>query len=191
MGSIDTGIDITQDSFAETLHRWQVFYTLLGGAAATFTGLMFIAVSIGTRLLNDDNDPKARTFLTPSVIRFSHVLLLAALINIPTQTQATLAIQLAALGLFEVGYSLSHLPRLRDFHRDSTLDRQVWLWSLALPLIGSLWLIGSAFALYPSRMHHSVIAGLNAAAFSALLFILIGLHNTWSATLYLVRRAPQ
>lgn len=182
---------MTQDSFVEALHGWQVFYTLLGGAAATFTGLMFIAVSIGTRLLNDENDPKVRTFLTPSVIRFSHVLLLAALMSIPTQTQATLALQLAALGLAEIGYSLSHFPRLRDFHRDGNLDRQVWMWSLVLPLISSFWLVGAAFALRPAKMHHSVTAGLDAAAYSTLLSILIALHNTWSAILYLVRRAPQ
>ncbi len=103
------------DTFLQALHGWQNFYTLLGEAAATLTGLMFVAASLGARLISDEGDPKVRTFLTPTVVHFSLVLLLAALMNVPTQTRAALTAQLALLGLIGAGYSLSHLPRLRDF----------------------------------------------------------------------------
>ncbi len=87
------------EPFAQTLHGWQNFYTLLGEASATLTGLMFVAASLGTRLINDDNDPKARTFITPPVLYFSLALLLSALMNVPTQTLALLTIQFAVVGL--------------------------------------------------------------------------------------------
>lgn len=173
------------DTFLQALHGWQGFYTLLGSAAATLTGLMFVAASLGARLISDEVDPKVRTFLTPTVVHFSLVLLLAALMNVPTQTRAALAAQLAALGLFGAGYSLSHLPRLRNFGRDGSLSRPAWAWNLALPLLGALWLVGAALGL------RSFVAGaLDAAAVGALLLVMVGLHNAWNVTIQLARRTP-
>ena len=171
------------DPFLQALHDWQGFYTLLGGAAATLTGLMFVAASLGANLINEEADPKVRTFVTPTVIYFSVVLLLSALVNVPTQTQAALSAQLAAVGLIVAGYSLSHLPRLREFQRDRRLGWQTWLWNLALPLFSALWLMSAALGLT-----RSVSGGLNAAAVGTMLLVLVGLHNAWDVTLYLARR---
>ena len=173
------------DIFLQALHGWQNFYTLLGGAAVPLTGLMFVAAGLGARLISDEADPKVRTFLTPTVVHFSLVLLLSALMNVPTQTRAALAAQLAVLGLIGAGYSLSHLPRLRGFQREGGLERPAWVWKLTLPLFAALWLTGAALGL--SR---SVSESLDAAAVGALLLVLVGLHNAWSATLFLARRAP-
>lgn len=173
------------DNFLQALHGWQNFYTLLGEASATLTGLMFVAASLGARLINDEDDPKVRTFLTPTVVHFSLVLLLAALMNVPTQTRAALTAQFAVLGLIGAGYSLSHLPRLRGFQHDGSLDRQTWAWNLALPLLGALWLAGAALGL-----GRSVSVALDAAAVGALLLVMVGLHNAWNVTLRLALRTP-
>ncbi len=173
------------DAFLQALHGWQNFYALLGEASATLTGLMFVAASLGARLINDDADPKVRTFLTPTVVHFSLVLLLSALMNVPTQTRTALAAQLAALGLFGAGYSLSHLSRLRGFQHDGGLRRQTWVWNLALPLLGALWLAAAALGL-----RRSVSGALDAAAVGALLLVMVGLHNAWDVTLRLARRTP-
>ena len=171
------------DPFLQVLHDWRSFYTLLGEASATLTGLMFVAASLGASLLNEDSNPKIRTFLTPPVIYFSLVLLLSALMNVPTQTRAALTVQLAVLGMVGAGYSLSHLPRLRSFNREGGLNWQNWLWNLALPLLAAFWLIGAAFGLT-----RAISGGLNVAAVGVLLFVLVGLHNAWDVTLYLARR---
>ena len=174
------------DSFLQALHDWQGFYALLGSAAATLTGLMFVAASLGARLINDEADPKVRTFLTPTVIYFSLVLLLSALMNVPTQTPTALTAQFATVGLVGTGYSLSHLSRLRDFHRAGSLRAQSWVWNLVLPLLGALWLVGGALSL-----RGSIAGALNAVAVGALLLVMVALHNAWEATLYLVRRTPE
>jgi hypothetical protein len=173
------------DTFLQTLRDWQSFYALLGGASATLTGLMFVAASLGAHLLNDDDDPKVRTFVTPTVIYFSLVLLLSALMNVPSQTQVALAVQFAAVGLIGVGYSLSHLPPLRGFHQDDGLEIRDWVWNLVLPLFGSLWLLGAAYSL-----RNSASWGMDAAAFGTMLLVMVGIHNAWSVTLYLTRRTP-
>ena len=171
------------DSFVQALHDWQNYYMLLGGASATLMGLMFVAASLGTSLINEDDDPKVRTFITPTIIYFSLVLLLSALMTVPIQTQKTLVTQCAAAGLIGAGYSLSHLPRLRRFYRDEGLSPAMWMWNLALPLCAAFGLLGAAFSL-----NQSLSEGLTAAAVGVLLFVMVGVHNAWSATLYLVRR---
>jgi hypothetical protein len=37
------------------LHEWHDFYVLVGTASATLVGLMFVAVSIGTTIFNEDD----------------------------------------------------------------------------------------------------------------------------------------
>ena len=173
------------DTFLQARHDWQNFYMLLGEASATLAGLMFVAASLGARLINEDSDPKVRTFLTPTVVYFSLVLLLCALMNVPTQTRAALTIQIFAVGLIGAGYSLSHLPRLHSFQHDGSLSRQAWIWNLVLPLLSALWLLGTALSL-----PRSVTGALDAAAVGVLLLVMVGLHNAWNVTLTLALRTP-
>jgi len=173
------------ETFSQILHAWQNFYTLLGEASATLTGLMFIAASLGTSLIDDKAGPKVQTFITPTVTYFSLVLLLSALMNVPSQTPLSLTLELGAVGLFGTGYSASHFHRLRSFDLDPGDTGQIWLWNLALPLFASLWLLGAAL-----KMRHSFTEGLDAAAIGIVLLVLIGLHNAWSVTLRMVRLTP-
>ncbi len=173
------------DPFFQLLHGWQSFYQMMGEASATLIGLMFIAAGLGTRLIDDKSDPRLRTFVTPTVIYFSVVLLVSALMNVPTLTLTALLAALAAAGLFAAVYSASHLPRLRDINQKESVERRAWLWNLLLPLFASLWLLGSALILrrFPEY-------GLDAAAVGVMLFLVIGLHNAWDVTLRLVSLSP-
>ncbi len=173
------------DSFSQALHGWQNFYQLAGEASATLTGLMFIAASLSTRLIDDKADPKIRTFVTPTVIYFSLVILISALMNVPNLTRLPLVAALAAAGVFATGYSLSHLRRLRDFNQKEILESRIWFWNLLLPVFASLWLLGSALTL-----RRSFGGGLDAAAFGVVLFLMTGLHNAWDVTLRVVSLTP-
>lgn len=146
---------------------------------------MFIAASLGTRLIDDKADPRLRTFMTPTVIYFSVVLLVSALMNVPTLTRPALLVALAAAGLFAAVYSVSHLSRLRDINRKESLESRAWFWNLLSPLFASLWLLGAALTLSRFRLY-----GLDAAAFGVVLFLVIGLHNAWDVTLRLVSLSP-
>jgi hypothetical protein len=65
------------------LGAWHNFYLLLGTAAATLTGLMFIVVSLGPRLIATHTATGVRAFVTPTVMYFTTVLVVAALMTIP------------------------------------------------------------------------------------------------------------
>src|SRR5205809_653515 len=80
------------DVVNETLHNWQNFYFMIGGASATLIGLMFVAVSLGIDLVSEANREAIRLFVPPSVIYFVSVLLLAAVMLVPGFSPPRLAL---------------------------------------------------------------------------------------------------
>ena len=176
---------MTPLEFTQVLHEWQNYYTLLGEVSATLTGLMFVAASLATRLIDNSSGPKVQTFMTPTVVYFSLVLLLSALMNVPVQTRLPLMAEFAVAGVFGCGYSLSHLPRLHRFEHEGLLDRLAWVWTVAVPFFAALWLLAAAAGFY-----RSPAAGFDGAAVGVLLLVVIGLHNAWNVTLRLVTLTP-
>jgi hypothetical protein len=63
---------------------WHDFYALVGSAAATVVGLMFVAASIGANIFNEKHLEPMRAFITPTVVHFSIALLICILATIPT-----------------------------------------------------------------------------------------------------------
>jgi hypothetical protein len=70
------------DTLAQPLQRWHDFYLLVGGAAATLVGLMFVAISLGSRLITEQSVPALRVFVTPTIIHFIYVLVIATVVMI-------------------------------------------------------------------------------------------------------------
>jgi hypothetical protein len=56
----------TFHSFGAAATAWQNFYLLVGTAAATLAGLMFIAVTFGSDLVTPETSAAARSFLDPT-----------------------------------------------------------------------------------------------------------------------------
>src|SRR5215469_8346954 len=75
---------------AELLRDWHDFYVLVGTASATLVGLMFVAVSIGTAIFNEDHSAALAAFITPTVTHFVATLFTCLLVTIPTQSWYTL-----------------------------------------------------------------------------------------------------
>jgi hypothetical protein len=86
-------------SLAELLHDGHDFYVLVGTASATLVGLMFVAVSIGTSIFNEDRRAGMTAFITPTVVHFAAALFTCLLVTIPTHSWRTLGGLLAAGGL--------------------------------------------------------------------------------------------
>jgi len=69
------------------LAAWQNFYVIIGSAAATLTGLMFVVVTLiaGVRLRMSSPSEAFATFNTPNVVHFCAALLVAAILSAPWQ----------------------------------------------------------------------------------------------------------
>lgn len=107
------------------LSQWQNFYMLIGTAAATLTGLMFVVTTLiaGVDAHLPTLNAAVSAFNTPTVVQFGAVLLLAGILSTPWQTYTSLGIVLGLSGLVMVCYLIIVLRRMRRVpHYQSTLE---------------------------------------------------------------------
>ena len=164
----------------ELLHDWHDFYVLMGTAAATLIGLMFVAASIGAGLFTDEHKDMMKTFLTPTIIHFCTVLFICLSVTVPSPTLITLGGFLALASAVGIAYSCSVWMRLRSRYGSVTtfVDQ---LWYAPIPIMGYLALAAAAFV-FLTRFS-SIPLGWIAIAMSVLL--LAGIRNAWAMTLWI------
>ena len=168
------------------LSQWRDFYMLIGTAAATLTGLMFVVTTLiaGIDAHLSTLNAAVSAFNTPTVVHFGTVLLLAGILSAPWQTFSSLGFLLGLLGLGMVFYSIIVLRRMRRVpHYQSTLED--WLWYMAFPLIANILLIVVAFVLPKNPSLALYIIGS-----AMMLLLLVGIRNAWDMVTFLaVERA--
>jgi hypothetical protein len=169
-----------QGTGIELLSRWQSFYTIMGTAAATLTGLMFLVITLvaGLETQTAALDVGISAFNTPTVVHFGAVLLIAGLLSAPWQSFASVGL---LLGLASLGMVIYLLVVMRQMRRvpGYAVPWTDWLWYMALPLGAYLILMVFALAL-PAQP--ALALYLIAAAQALLLFI--GIHNAWDLVIF-------
>src|SRR5260370_22756804 len=99
---ISKGGSIMQEAVLSPLATWQNFYVIIGSAAATLTGLMFVVVTLlaGVRVRVSSPNEAFATFNTPNVVHFGAALLIAEILSAPWLAlwNASLLLGLAGLG---------------------------------------------------------------------------------------------
>ena len=175
-----------QGSELPLLSQWQNFYMLIGTAAATLTGLMFVVTTLiaGIDAHLSTLNAAVSAFNTPTVVHFGTVLLLAGVLSAPWQTFSSVSLLLGLLGLGMVVYSIIVLRRMwRVPHYQSTLED--WLWYMAFPFLAHVALIVAAFVLPKNPPSALYIVGL-----AIMLLLLVGIRNAWDMVTFLaVERA--
>ena len=175
-----------QGSELPFLSDWQNFYMLLGTAAATLTGLMFVVTTLIAGLDTHVSilNAAVSAYNTPTVVHFGTVLLLAGILSAPWQTFSSLSLLLGLLGLGMVFYSIIVMRRMRRVpHYQSTLED--WLWYMAFPLLANVLLIVAAFMLPKDPSPALYIVGS-----AMMLLLLVGIRNAWDMVTFLaVERA--
>lgn len=172
------------DPWLQQVHDWQAFYSITGTAAATLMGLMFVVVSLGTTSMRSERSESAvRAFVTPTVVYFTTVLVLAAIMSAPLLTPLRLSVLLALSGLGGAVYIGA--IGVRAQWRTSQLAQEDWYWYFGLPVLGYLLLVGAA-----AGVELSSVFGLLAAAVAELLFIVIGIRNAWDLAIWLAQQRP-
>ncbi len=162
-----------QEAVLSPLATWQNFYVLIGSAAATLTGLMFVVITLvaGTRLRRS-SDPIA-AFNTPNVVHFCIALLVAVILCAPWQVLWNASLLLGLCGLGGAIYVVIVLRRVRQ-QTDYTPVLEDWLWHTVFPFISYTALVVAAIMLPGNPALALFVTG---AATVLLLFI--GIHNAW------------
>jgi hypothetical protein len=179
-----------QEALLSPLVTWQNFYVIVGTAAATLTGLMFIVITLIAQIRVQVSSPRSgiAVFSTPNVVHFGAALLVAALLSAPWQALWNASLLLGLSGLGGVTYVLVVLWLARHRLADYQPVFSDWLWHTILPLVSYTALVVAAIVLpgYPAPALFVIAAG-------TMLLLFIGIHNAWDVVTYTAfeRAQPQ
>jgi hypothetical protein len=87
------------DSFARALDEWTAFYALMGGAAATLLGLLFVAVSLRLNIFRQRDVADVRDFAVFTFGTFLVTIMVAGLALAPHTRRAALALPILLAGI--------------------------------------------------------------------------------------------
>jgi hypothetical protein len=163
------------DPLPAALAPWQNFYLLVGTAAATLTGLMFIAVTFGSSLVTRETEQMSRAFLDPTYEHFGQVLLTACVMTVPVLTSSVLAALLIVAGLLRLRSLRRIFGHYREAHRRSgDVELSDWVMSMVVPGLCHFGLVltGVAFAL-------GVRGAVVSLAVVTLVLLALGIQAAW------------
>ena len=169
-----------QGSELTILSNWQNFYMIIGTAAATLTGLMFVVTTLiaGIERHVEVLNAGISAFNTPTVVHFCAVLLIAGILSAPWQAFSYVRLLLGLFGLGMVSYLIIVMQQMRRIPHYQTPLKD-WLWYMAFPLIMYIVIIVATIAL---PANPTLALYIFSAAMVGLLFL--GIHNAWDLVTY-------
>lgn len=168
-------------SLADSLSSWHNFYSLIGSAAATLIGLMFVAASIGAGLFTREHQIGVRSFLSPTVVHFSAVLAICLLASIPDPQWLTLGSMTIVIGIAGLTYSVYVLSRMIKYGM-GTIDFADRLWYTLLPIVSYLCLMLAGIGFVRHVNHVDLLA------LSIVVLLSAGIRNAWDITIWIIDR---
>lgn len=169
-----------QEVAVAPLTTWQNFYVIIGTAAGTLTGLMFVVVTLiaGTQVRRSGGTIAA--FGTPTVVHFCLALLVAAILSAPWHVLWNVGLLLGLVGLGGVTYIFIVARRaVRQTTYQPVLED--WLWHTVFPLISYTVLVVAAIVL-----EGNPVSALFAIGAATILLLFIGIHNSWDTVTYII-----
>jgi hypothetical protein len=156
---------------------WGDFYLLIGTAAVTLIGLLFVVVTLAAGHEQRLVSRGARFYMTPIVIQFGLVLLLSGVALAPKLTAPTLGTVVAVVAMAGLLYATAIAINLPDW-------TDVWGYG-ALPVAGYLALAAAAatFWVVPRDAPYALAAVLLAQ-------LLVSIRNAWDLVIWLAPRRP-
>jgi hypothetical protein len=166
----------------EAFHAWHDFFVLLGTAAATLVGAMFVVASIGSSFLTEQSEPQIRTFMTPTVIYLSTVLLGCLLAMVPSLDWPAASVAFGLGGLAGLLYSARTALRVAG-NAVVFVDR---LWYGIIPTIGYAVILAAALL-----MGFRAQSGLEPLAVGLVLLLVASIRNSWDLIVFYAQRTDR
>ena len=164
---------------------WETFYVIIGSSGAALTGLQFVVIALSAEARVLGGQETVGAFGTPTVVHFSAVLLLSAILSAPWRTLSSGGLALSVCGAAGIVYTLIVIRRARGQTGYKPVLED-WLWHAAFPLIAYTALLAAALGLGRDPPHCLFVI-----AATALLLLFIGIHNAWDAVTYIAAGQPQ
>jgi hypothetical protein len=165
------------------LGPWHDFYMLVGTAAATLVGLMFVAASVGTGVFTHERQVGLRTFLSPTVVAFSGVLATSLIGVLPVFGWGLPGLLLIGIGVLGAVYSWRVWRRMVHGGIATSIDLEDRIWYTVVPAVAYLVTAaaGAALGAEPAAACAMLAVG-------TCLLLLAGIRNAWDMTTWIVLR---
>jgi hypothetical protein len=163
----------------ELLEKWHDFFIVLGAAAGTLIGAMFVVVSIASGLVRG-GELTSRIFVTPTIIHLAFVLTSCAFTLVPSVTRVTLGAAVGVAGIVFLGYAgrnTFHIGQRR------ALEWSDHLWYSVCPLIAYLLMVVAAIL-----MLEAAPGAVETLALALALLVISGIRNAWDLILFFLER---
>jgi ABC-type transport system involved in multi-copper enzyme maturation permease subunit len=158
--------------------RWNNFYVIVGSSAGALIGLQFVVLTLIANRPSAGSAEAGAAFGSPTVVYFSVVLFLAALLQAPWQTITIAAALWGFLGFAGAVYTVIVARRMRKQSAYKPVFED-WLFHCGLPLAAYAILALSSF--WTSSYTRESLFGVGAAT---LLLLFSGIHNAWDSVAY-------
>src|SRR4051812_34857524 len=116
------------------MELWSNFYLLIGTAAATLIGLMFIAITFGSKLIGQHTLVAARSILSPIIYHFTHAFILSCVALIPREGAFILSVVSLALGILRL-VTLPGLAKQLSLTKKEghEIELSDWVYGIVIP----------------------------------------------------------
>ncbi|HYT97216.1 MAG TPA: hypothetical protein VEO36_07835 [Casimicrobiaceae bacterium] len=160
------------------LEGWHDFYVVVGSGAAALTGLLFVIVSLGPKVVARGTQTGVRAFISPIAVHFTSVLVGSALLLAPDIPPALLGSLLAIGGLGGIIYTA--WTRGHAQWRHSKLPILDWVWFIGLPFLAFFLVAGSGIGIAVK-----IALCLHSLAAAIVLLIVIAIRNAWDIVVWM------
>lgn len=99
--------------FGDTLAEWNSFYGSVAGVAATLVGLLFVALALNPKIMNNRNLTGLNAMAGQTFHSFLVVLMLALLAQIPDDSRRTMVVGLGFIGVQGLARLVLDIRRIR------------------------------------------------------------------------------
>jgi hypothetical protein len=158
--------------------KWDNFYVIVGSAAGALIGLQFVVLTLIADRPHHGSAEAGAAFGSPTVVHFSVVLFLSAILNAPWQTTTIAAAIWGILGCGGVVYTVVVARRMKRQNAYAPIFED-WMFHCVLPAVAYAILAVSWFAA-GSFARESLFA----VGGASLLLLFVGIHNAWDNIAY-------
>jgi len=160
------------------MKEWENYFVLTGTGSVTLIGLLFVVITLGAERAERGDERLLQTFLTPTLVHFGVVFLIALLALSPEG--GSLILPFGLIGVVGLVYSLGIA---RKAARSDGLFSDAWLFHGGIPIVCYVGIIAAAWLGVTSiRQAYLVLRVVSA------LLLLAGMRNAWAVAVDVARR---
>lgn len=158
------------------MDSWWNFFYLCGSAAATLTGLMFIAVPLASGLIKKDTLAQVNVFLSPLCFHFLHVFFLCSAAAVPRANPSLTGVAAIVSALWRLTGMPKHYSVLRtEASREGTeIELSDWMFLVVFPIAIYVSLIGAGIGLLSGKSW-----AIPTLAASCIALLLVAARGAW------------